>query len=76
MGCRQCAPHPWEAWTALPNDKHLRELIDNLRAMAVRYRKWAEQANKYQAEEFLQLADSSEQSANELEEILRRKGNP
>jgi hypothetical protein len=44
--------------------------------MAVRYRKWAEQANKYQAEELLQLADSSEHSANELEEILRRKGNP
>jgi len=44
--------------------------------MALRYREWAEQANKYQAEEFLQLADSSEQSANELEEILRRKGAP
>ena len=60
----------------MSQDKHLRELIDNLRAMAVRYREWAKQANKYQAEEFLRLADSSEQSADELEEILRRKNSP
>jgi hypothetical protein len=41
--------------------------------MAARYRTWAAQAGAHQAEEFRQLAESSEQSANELEEILRQK---
>jgi hypothetical protein len=57
----------------VPQHQALSELIAHLRAAAARYRKWANQAGVYQAEEFRQLADSSEQSANELEEILRQK---
>ena len=73
-GVRKGARHPSECWIAtLTDDKHLRELIDKMRAMAVRYRKWADQADPYHADEFLKLADSSEQSADDLEEILRGK---
>ena len=54
--------------TALP------ELIQNMRAMAARYRKWADEASsENQAEEFCRLADSSEATAFELEGLLRRK---
>ena len=54
--------------TALP------QLIRNMRAMAARYRKWADEASsKFQAEEFCKLADSSDATADQLEEILRRK---
>lgn len=59
---------------SVPQNDGLRALIENLRAMADRYRKWASgAATEYQAEEFRQLADSSEQSANELAEILRQE---
>jgi len=44
--------------------------------MADRYRKWAEESSGSKAEEFRQLADSSERSANELDELLRREEQP
>jgi len=54
--------------TALP------KLIQNMHAMAARYRKWADEASsKTQAEEFCRLADSSEATADQLEVILHRK---
>jgi len=54
--------------TALP------ELIRNMRAMAARYRKWADEASsKTQAKEFRRLADSSDATADQLEVLLRRK---
>ncbi len=56
----------------VPQQNALRALIANVRTMAARYRNWADQASAYQVEEFRQLADASEQSANELEEMLRR----
>ena len=59
---------------SLPQHDALRTLIASQRSMAARYRKSADQADAYQAEEYRQLAESSEQSANELDEILRQKG--
>lgn len=69
-----CASLAGSLGNNVPQQDALRALIANLRAMAARYRKWADQAGAYQAEEFRQLAESSEQSAEELEEVLRQKG--
>ena len=59
---------------SLPHNDALRELIANMRAMAARYRKGAGGVSEFQADEFRQLAESCEQSANELDAILRQKG--
>jgi len=40
--------------------------------MTVRYREWAASATGPQALKFRQLADATEKSVRELEEILRR----
>jgi hypothetical protein len=42
----------------------LRELVSSLRDMGIRYRKWAAGLSGYHAEEYRQLAASTEQSAN------------
>jgi hypothetical protein len=60
----------------LPQNDALRGLVRKIRDMAVRYRKWAGEASGSAAEEFDQLADSSEHSANELEALLRREEQP
>ena len=52
----------------------LGELIDKMRSMAADYRKWANETSGFKADEFRQLAESSEHSANELDKVLRQQG--
>ena len=51
----------------------LRTLIESCNAMALRYRTWAEQTTGSQALEYLRLAESTEKTASELQEIESRR---